>query len=227
MTTASEVSIPGPPRSAQILLREINLTAENEFTMTKRFTLLMFGFLALIFLLPPVSRSQDTKKITEANWQQHPEIRAIRRIVRSVDASLKQGNYKIARREFEVCPNQYFTVRRIARDSKGVVAWYEDYFEYEDGSYNFHYYYDHVGRLRFILAFARAANGTREELRIYFDETGKRLWKIDKLLKGWGCPGCFSGYSDSDEGLAFDPAKAFANDEGCKEIKPKPGRRAR
>jgi hypothetical protein len=69
---------------------------------------------------------------------------------------------------------------------------------------------------------ARSANGTREELHIYFDENGKRLWKTDKLLKGQGCPGCFSAYYDSDKALAFDPAKDFANDEGCKEIKPNP-----
>jgi hypothetical protein len=164
---------------------------------------------------------QRTEEITEANWQRHPKITAIRNIVRSVNAGLRKGTYKTARREFESCPNQYFTLRRIARDAKGVVAWYEEYFEYEDGSYDFHAYYDHAGRLRFVLVFARAANGTREQLRIYFDETGKRLWKIDKLLKGWGCPGCFSSYTDSDEGLAFDPAKEFKNDTGCKEIKPK------
>jgi hypothetical protein len=163
--------------------------------------------------------------ITEANWQRHPGIVAVRKIVRSVNAGLKRGTYKTARREFESCPDQYFTLRRIARDTKGVVAWYEDYFQYEDGSYDFHYYYDRTGRLRFLLAFARAANGTREELRIYFDETGKRLWKIDKLLKGWGCPGCFSAYSDSDDGLAFNGNKAFADDQGCEEIKPQPKRR--
>ena len=169
---------------------------------------------------------QETS-ITEANWRRHPKITAIRNIVRSVNAGLRKRRYKTARREFESCPNQYFTLRRIARDAKGVVAWYEEYFEYEDGSYDFHAYYDHAERLRFVLAVARAANGTREQLRIYFDETGKRLWKIDKLLKGWGCPGCFSSYSDSDEGLAFDPAKEFANDKGCEEIKTKPKRRDR
>lgn len=172
-----------------------------------------------------IPTGQETE-ITEANWQRHPKIIAIRRIVSSVDAGLKKGSYKTSERKFESCQDQFFTLRRIARDSKDAVAWYEQYFEYEDGSYDFHYYYDPAGRLRFVFAQAYAANGTREQLRIYFDEAGKRLWKTDKLLKGWGCPGCFSGYSDSDEALAFDPNKAFANDEGCKEIKPTPKRRA-
>ena len=170
---------------------------------------------------------QVAEAITEKNRQQHPKIRAIRRIVSSVNAGLKTGTFKTSERRFEYCDDQHFTLRRIARDSKGVVAWYEDYSEGEDASRDFYYYYDRAGRLRFVFAFARAANGTREQLHIYFDETGKLLWKTDKLLKGWGCPGCFSAYSESDEALAFDPAKAFAKDVGCKEIKPTPRQRGR
>lgn len=160
-------------------------------------------------------------EITEKNWQQHPRIKAVRRLVRSIDAGLKKGAYKTTERRFEYCDDQHFTIRRIARDGKGIATWYRDYAEGEDASWDFYYYYDHAGRLRFVFAIARGANDTREQLRIYFDETGKRLWKDDKLLKGLGCPGCFSAYADSDAGLAFDPAKAFANDQGCKEIKPK------
>ena len=170
---------------------------------------------------------QGAEAITEKNWRQHPKITAIRRIVSSVKAGLKKGTFKTSERAFDYCDDQHFTSRRIARDAKGNVAWYEDYSEGEDASWDFFYYYDHAGRLRFVFAVARAANGTREQLRIYLDETGKRVWKTDKLLKGMGCPGCFSAYSDSDAALAFDPAKAFAKDDGCKEIKPTPRRRGR
>ena len=164
---------------------------------------------------------QETE-ITEANWQRHPKIKAIRQIVSSINAGLKRGMFKTSERRGEFCnSDQYFVLRRIARDSKGAVTWYEHYSEGQDASWDFHYYYDRAGRLRFVFALARSANGTREQLRIYFDEKGKRLWKTDKLLKGFGCPGCFHAYYDSDEGLAFDPAKEFASDEGCKEIKPK------
>jgi hypothetical protein len=83
----------------------------------------------------------------------------------------------------------------------------------------FNIIYDHAGRLRFVFAMACSTNGTREQLRIYFDEAGKRLWKNDKFLRGPGCPACFSAYYDSDKALAFDPAKDFANEEGCEEIK--------
>lgn len=165
--------------------------------------------------------SQETK-ITAANWQQNPKIIEIRELVTSTDAELKKRAYKISERRLQYCRDgELFTVRRIARDAKGAVPWYEHYSEGQDESWDFHYYYDGAGRLRFVLADARSANGTREQLRVYFDEAGKRLWKTEKLLKGTGCPGCFSGYYDSDEKLAFDPAKDFANEAGCKEAKPK------
>lgn len=164
---------------------------------------------------------QETK-ITAANWQQNPKIIEIRQLVASIDAELKKASFEISERRLEFCDHdQNFTVRRIARDAKGAVPWYEHYSEGQDESWDFHYYYDGAGRLRFVLADARSANGTREQLRLYFDEAGKRLWKTDKLLKGQGCPGCFSGYYDSDEKLAFDPAKDFANEAGCKEAKSK------
>jgi hypothetical protein len=166
--------------------------------------------------------SQETE-ITKANWQQHPHIIAIREIVSATNADLKKGTFKISGRVLKNCDSgQIITVRKIAHDSKGAVPWYENYGEGQDASWDFQYYYDHAGRLRFVFAIARSANGTREQLRVYFDETGKRLWKTDKLMKGSGCPGCFSAYADSDKALAFDPAKDYADVAGCEEIKPYP-----
>jgi len=194
----------------------------------------VFPFPGLRTILAPKAATQETAtartgretEITEANWQNHPKIRAIRQIVSPINAGLARRAFKTSERSFKHCDNdQFFTVKRIASDSKGAVRWYEHYSEGQDASWDFQYYYDGAGRLRFVSAMARAANGTREQLRIYLDETGKRLWKTDKVLKGSGCPGCFSGYSDSDEGLAFDPAKEFANDEGCEQIEPNPNTR--
>lgn len=159
--------------------------------------------------------------ITEKNWQSHPKITEIRRLVWAIDSRLKRGGFKISQREFEYCADQYFTRWRIARDAKSLARWYQDYSEGEDASWNFHYYYDEVGHLRFVYAVARATNGTREQLRLYYDESGKRLWQDHKFLKGPGCPGCFGAYLDSDAAIAFDANKAFANDKDCKEIKQK------
>lgn len=170
--------------------------------------------------------AQRAGEITEANWQQHPKIREVRRLVNSVDAGLKKGVFKTSKREFESCGDQYYTLRRIAHDSKGAAVWYEEYYEGEDRSYGYFHYYDSSGQLRFVFASARAANGTRAEHRIYFDETGERIWEDDRLLKGPGCPGCFPDPYPA-EALAFDPAKTFAEDEDCVEITSKPTRRRR
>lgn len=172
--------------------------------------------------IPSQPAAPQKSEITESNWDQNPQIIEIRKMVAAIDAKLKSHSPKTSERRFEYCGNMQLTVRRIAQDSKGAVPWYETYSEGQDESWNFHYYYDSGGRLRFVSGTARSANGTREELHIYFDENGKRLWKTDKFLKGQGCPGCFSAYYDSDKALAFDPAKDFANEEGCKEIKPNP-----
>jgi hypothetical protein len=165
-------------------------------------------------------------EFTEANWLSHPKIKAIRGMVKTTRSRLKRKSFKVSERKFESCQDQFFTLRQIARDSKGVAAWYRQYFEYEDGSYDFQYYYDLGGRLRFVFAVTFAANGTRQQHRIYFDETGKRIWEVTRFLKGPGCPGCFP-IPYPDEALAHDAAKAFANDEGCKEMEPQPKRGTR
>jgi len=137
----------------------------------------------------------------------------------------QRGSFKIAQRKFNCEEVPYFTLQRIARNSKGAVAWYEDYSEGEDSSWDYFHYYDQAGRLRFVLIKDYVANGTREEFRFYFDESGKLIRKSRKLLKG---PGYF-GPQAVEELLKLDPAKDFAaqpaKSAGCKEIKPQPKRR--
>jgi hypothetical protein len=165
------------------------------------------------------ARDISQTQLTESNWHRHPSISNIRKIVSSVDAGLKRGVYKTSKREFESCGDQYYTLRRIAHDSRGTIVWYEQYFNYEDGSYDFDYYYDSKGQLRFVFATARHANGTRAQHRIYFDGSGKRIWETSRKLQGLGCPGCFENPYPKDQ-IAFDPTKAFENTEGCVEQKP-------
>ena len=158
-------------------------------------------------------------KITEANWRSHAQIKAVDRLVKSVDLGLKNHSFKSASRDLDC--GDWTTVKRIARDSSRTIRWYDDYSAGQDSSTDVRHYYDAGGRLRFVIAFARSANGTREQLRLYFDESGKRIWQ-NRILKGMGCPGCLSAYRDSDEAIAFNPKKAFSGDQGCKEIKVKP-----
>jgi hypothetical protein len=182
--------------------------------------------LRMIFAAPTelrggeVTNANAAAQITEDNWQKDPRIKEIRQLVSSTNVGLKARVFKISERHLEQCDgDQLFVAKRMASDSQRGVKWYEHYSEGQDASWDFQNYYDGTGRLRFVYAIARSANGTREQLRIYFDETRKRIWTDDKLLKGTGCPGCFSGYAGSDKGLAFDPGKEYADNEGCEEIK--------
>lgn len=177
---------------------------------------------------PVESRESTTpvsSEIPKANWQRHPKIVAIRKIVRSIDAGLKTHTFKTAERKFNCEEVPYFTLQRIARNSKGAVAWYEEYSEGEDSSWDYFHYYDQAGRLRFVLIKDYVANGTREEFRVYFDESGKLVWQSRKKLRG---PGYFAP-TDLDELVKLAPAKEFKENlkEGCKLIRPKPGRRVR
>ena len=190
-------------------------------------TTLLINLLALscLILLSPANsnahprRLAQSTSVTERNWQKHPKINAVRNVVSSVNSGLKKHWLKTTERKYESCGDQYFTARRIGRDAKGVARWYRDYSEGEDASFEFNYYYDANGKLRFVFATVRAGNGTREQLRIYFDETAHRIWKSHKSLAGPGCPGCFYSYLDSDDALVFAPDKAFADDSGCKPLK--------
>jgi len=185
----------------------------------KRIPLLLIASLLVLSSASSTASAAVVGQLTEQNWRTHPAIVAIRKLVASIDDGMKKKSYKTEKREFESCGDQYYTLRRIARDAKGIV-WYENYFQYEDGSFDFNQYYDQTGRLRFVFATARHANGTREQHRIYFDETGKRIWESKNLVQGPGCPGCFiNPYPDSE--LPFDAAKAFANTGGCIELKPR------
>jgi hypothetical protein len=174
-----------------------------------------------VLAAPSILARQNTG-INKTNWEQDPRILAIREVVSATNAGLKSGELKTSQRKLEYCDDGgLYTLRRIAHDAKGGVPWYANYGEGQDASWDFQYYYDRAGRLRFVYALARSTNGTREQMRVYFDEAGKRVWKADDMLKGPGCPGCFSGYSDTDKKFVYEPAKEFATLGNCQEIKPK------
>ena len=193
--------------------------------MKRTFNIFELGLvIALVVIGVPASlaRAEDASvtiqkpAITEQNWISHPQIRAIREIVRGIDASLKRKRLKAAERRFESCEDSYFTVRRIAKDKNRAIKWYGDYAEGEDSAWDYQQYYDSMARLRFVLVTVYAANGSREQHRFYFDDTGKLIWNNRKRLKG---PGYFAP-QDIERLLTEDPGKMFTEAPGCKELKP-------
>jgi len=162
-------------------------------------------------------RTQESGGITQANWQRHPKIRAVRNLVQSVNAGLRKAAFKTSKRQFEYCEPYEDTLRKIAVDSRGVVRRYEKQAGSEDSSLTWEHYYDDSGRLRFVFISGGAVNGAHLEHRIYFDETGQRIWESHKYVKGpeYSFPEVWP-----DEQLQkVDPAKAFAAASRCPEPK--------
>jgi hypothetical protein len=155
---------------------------------------------------------QDTD-VTKANWQQHPKIKAVRAIVDSINAGLNQRTFKVSERKFEYCEPYEDTDRKMAVDSRGVVRMYEKQAGSDDSSVTWKHYYDEAGRLRFVFIAAGAVNGSKLEQRIYFDETGKRIWEDHKYLKGPGYT--FPEVWPDDQLQIKDAAQAFAASSPC------------
>ena len=170
---------------------------------------------ALPALAIPQTGSQPQDEINDKNWQTNPKIIAIRKIVNADNAQVRSGALKV---EHRVCEEGWFTRLRIARDAKGNVRWYQHYQEGEDSSWDDNYYYDDAGHLRFVLMTSYAINGTREQHRAYFDESGRLLYHGRRLLKGTG----YFGPSEEEfqKMITMDPQKDFAETaQGCKEVK--------
>jgi len=163
------------------------------------------------------ARTQESERVTQANWQRHPKIKAVRQLVQSVSAAVRKSSFKTSKREFEYCEPYEDTLRKMAVDSRGVVRRYEKQAGSEDSSLTWQHYYDDSGRLRFVFISGGAVNGARLEHRIYFDESGHRVWEGHKYLTGphYSFPEVWP-----DEQLQkVDPAKAFSAPSRCPETK--------
>ena len=163
----------------------------------------------------PDTKAQSEAEITDKNWENNPKIVAIRKKVNLANAEIRNGRFKT---EHRICEEGWFSRLRIARDSKGTVRWYQHYQEGEDSSWDNNYYYDEAGRLQFVLMTSYAINGTREQHRAYFDESGRLIYHGRRLLKG---PGYFGPPVEDLKELAhMDPQKDFADaTQGCKQVK--------
>jgi len=199
----------------------------NTTRIAVRFLLLTIGVISAIAVTGMQTRvlaglrlsldttAQSKDEIHHNNWQNNSKIVAIRKIVNSANAKVRNGAFKT---EHRICEEGWFSRLRIARDSKGTVRWYQHYQEGEDSSWDNNYYYDDAGRLRFVLMTSYAANGTREQHRAYFDESSRLIYHGRRLLKGSGYFG--PSVEDLKELVQRDPKKDFAEaTQGCKEVK--------
>lgn len=135
--------------------------------------------LMLSLALTPLAFSQA---ITEKNWINHPEIRAIREIYNTVN-SLKLT------KQTKNCEDEFSAVTAtIYRDAHGSVRKYHVSGGTGDMAVNTEHYYSANGINRFTFITLKTANGTHAETRLYFDENNYLIYRDYRLLEGPGYP---------------------------------------
>ncbi|TMH66888.1 MAG: hypothetical protein E6H57_12820 [Betaproteobacteria bacterium] len=144
-----------------------------------------------------------SEAITEKNWVNHPEIVDVRTLYQKIKKSKDAGHLKRNERKFDTtsCEPYEDDVRVLFTDQKGKPR---------------ELFYDDNGKLRFAFVRAGAYNGTKLEHRVYFSKAGKKIWEIQKLLKG---PGYTFPTEWPDAELIQNPVQAFNDKSPCKETK--------
>jgi len=228
----SVLTVTSAPRTKRTSTKRGPDKVSPKSTANPLLVILAFSVLSALLILQPTNSTcavgantfaQDNYTVTSQNWQQHPKIKAVRSVVESINAGLRKKSFKISVRKFEYCESYEDTFRKMAVDSKGVVRRYENEAGSDDSALTWEHYYDEAGRLRFVFITGGAANGSQLEHRIYFDETGKRIWEEHKYVKGPGYTFPEVWPEEKNDQARpiqkFDAAKAFAATSPCPEVK--------
>ena len=162
-------------------------------------------------LLLLASMAAAEPAITPSNWLQHPQIKEVRALYQSVEHMKETGRLMRRDRKWQPCPQG--DARRslyIDPDERPRLYYYEG--GSDDSAVQRALYYDERGTLRFAFIQAGAINGTAIEHRVYFSNTGTRLWEIQKRLKG---PGYTFPNEWPDTDLTRAPLQAFNDTNPC------------
>jgi hypothetical protein len=180
---------------------------------------------ALLKGSPNLAPQETDGEITKANWMGHPKIKQVRAVVQAVNAGLSRKTFTVRKRAFEYCEPYADAARTLATDSRGRARFYKNEGGSDDSALKWEHYYDDAGHLRFVLITGGAVNGSELEHRIYFDETGKRIWEEQTYKKGPGYT--FPKVWPDDQLQITDPAGKFSSASPCPEVKPQAGKRKR
>jgi hypothetical protein len=139
------------------------------------------GFLSMLIGTTRAASLEDGR------WMNRSDIKAIRAIYREIETLIDRGILKkIQAPEHCFREQSALTEAYLTTNGRGVVRKLFVAYGTEDSLGSMAYYYDPKGALRFTFQSVGAVNGTRQERRIYFDETGKELHSDDRILTGPG-----------------------------------------
>jgi hypothetical protein len=124
--------------------------------------------------------------VTQSNWLTHQAIKEIRLIYQKIESSIKKQHYQRKEKKQHYAVSYAPTRKIIYIDTHNIVRKFIVEAGSEDSSLVYNYYYNDQGILRFVFITGGAINGSVMEHRIYFDVMGKRIWEIQKYVKGPG-----------------------------------------
>lgn len=160
-----------------------------------RLLALAFAFAAI----PAVAQAQT--KVAGSNWQKGPRIDSVRAVVKWVDGMARTLTVQV---DSTSCDDgQVVLVSRLYTDSGNVVRLFTIEGGSDDSAGEEHHYYDGLGTLRFSFASTSATNGTQREDRYYYDISGALIYHDQRILKGPGYSGGFTGQPVRDPRGAF------------------------
>ncbi len=171
--------------------------------MTRNSRHLQLVLLAIATTVAAVS-AYAQEPITRSNWEKHPRIVEIRRIVVEIDARIANRSLTKKQAEQEYSEPYKDVLRQAFVDQRGIIRKFIRSAGSDDSAITYNHYYDDAGHLRFAYFLGGAANGTRIQHRIYFDSHGNKIWEVQKLVEG---PGYTFPTEWPVEDIVFDPAK--------------------
>jgi hypothetical protein len=160
--------------------------------------------------LDPANTSSSTPNTVKEISSLSSEIIKINNIKDSIDKSIESGMLREKKKELGYSIPYEPTLKVIYTDKENAVYKYLQEAGSEDSALRSNFYYDNNHKLRFVLIYGRAVNGSELEHKIYFDENGKRISETHEYTKG-------EGYTFPEEWpedqIIFDPIKEFNKQE--------------
>ncbi len=142
----------------------------------------VIGVVALTAQSPLAARESD-------DWMQRADIVEIRSIHREIETAITDETLKgVPAPERCLREATHLSEATSYIDGHSVVRKLSISYGTDDSAGSAAYYYDRDGRHRFTYHRVAAVNGTSQELRVYFDDSGRQLHADRRLLEGPGYP---------------------------------------
>lgn len=144
----------------------------------------------------------------------NPEIKTIQNLYKSIEKLSNKGRLTERSRIFSYCNSYFDTDRKLYSDSSGKIRKYVRSGGSDDSTATQTFFYDEEGNLRLCVVGAGAINGTKMEVRIYFDKNKNRIWEDRKFTEGPGYP--FPN-PWPEELIVYHPKEAFESKHECED----------